>query len=55
MAATKVALITASSAGLGAQIARAFAPDFRVVSIIRSRLRGVVSDMFDKIILTSTR
>jgi hypothetical protein len=28
----KVALITASSAGLGAQIARAFAPDFRVVS-----------------------
>ncbi|KAH6643920.1 oxidoreductase ucpA [Boeremia exigua] len=31
MAATKVALITASSAGLGAQIARAFAPDFRVV------------------------
>lgn len=32
MAATKVALITASSAGLGAQIARVFAPDFRVVS-----------------------
>ena len=31
MAATKVALITASSAGLGAQIARVFAPDFRVV------------------------
>jgi NADP-dependent 3-hydroxy acid dehydrogenase YdfG len=31
MATTKVALITASSAGLGAQIARAFAPDFRVV------------------------
>ncbi|KAL6707865.1 hypothetical protein ACN47E_003765 [Coniothyrium glycines] len=31
MSATKVALITASSAGLGAQIARAFAPDFRVV------------------------
>ncbi|KAL7770927.1 hypothetical protein CFE70_000866 [Pyrenophora teres f. teres 0-1] len=31
MAATKVALITASSAGLGAQIARAFAPDYRVV------------------------
>ncbi|EMD94933.1 hypothetical protein COCC4DRAFT_146864 [Bipolaris maydis ATCC 48331] len=31
MAATKVALITASSAGLGAQIARALAPDFRVV------------------------
>jgi NAD(P)-dependent dehydrogenase (short-subunit alcohol dehydrogenase family) len=33
MAATKVALITANSAGLGAQIARAFAPDFLVVSI----------------------
>ena len=32
MATTKVALITASSAGLGAQIARVFAPDFRVVS-----------------------
>ncbi|KAI4664516.1 uncharacterized protein J4E88_010660 [Alternaria novae-zelandiae] len=31
MATTKVALITASSAGLGAQIARVFAPDFRVV------------------------
>ncbi|KAF3035765.1 hypothetical protein E8E11_005392 [Didymella keratinophila] len=31
MAVTKVALITASSAGLGAQIARVFAPDFRVV------------------------
>lgn len=32
MSVQKVALITASSAGLGAQIARAFAPDFRVVS-----------------------
>ncbi|KAF2711433.1 oxidoreductase ucpA [Pleomassaria siparia CBS 279.74] len=31
MSAQKVALITASSAGLGAQIARVFAPDFRVV------------------------
>jgi NAD(P)-dependent dehydrogenase (short-subunit alcohol dehydrogenase family) len=31
MAPTKVVLITASSAGLGAQIARSFAPDFRVV------------------------
>ncbi|KAF2477869.1 oxidoreductase ucpA [Lindgomyces ingoldianus] len=31
MPAQKVALITASSAGLGAQIARVFAPDFRVV------------------------
>ncbi|EOA85131.1 uncharacterized protein SETTUDRAFT_42278 [Exserohilum turcica Et28A] len=31
MAAAKVALITASSAGLGAQIARVLAPDFRVV------------------------
>jgi NAD(P)-dependent dehydrogenase (short-subunit alcohol dehydrogenase family) len=33
MATTKVALITASSAGLGAQIARVFAPDFRVVRL----------------------
>ncbi|KKY28337.1 putative oxidoreductase ucpa [Diplodia seriata] len=31
MAAQKVVLITAGSAGLGAQIARVFAPDFRVV------------------------
>ncbi|KAF2115276.1 oxidoreductase ucpA [Lophiotrema nucula] len=31
MSVQKVALITASSAGLGAQIARVFAPDFRVV------------------------
>jgi len=32
MAATqRVALITAGSAGLGAQIARVLAPDFRVV------------------------
>ncbi|KAH7064734.1 hypothetical protein B0J12DRAFT_693159 [Macrophomina phaseolina] len=31
MAAHKVVLITAGSAGLGAQIARTFAPDFRVV------------------------
>ena len=36
MATTKVALVTASSAGLGAQIARAFAPDFRVVCSITS-------------------
>jgi NAD(P)-dependent dehydrogenase (short-subunit alcohol dehydrogenase family) len=28
----KVALVTAGSAGLGAQIARVLAPDFRVVS-----------------------
>jgi NAD(P)-dependent dehydrogenase (short-subunit alcohol dehydrogenase family) len=28
----KVALITAGTAGLGAQVARALAPDFRVVS-----------------------
>ena len=34
MAATKVALITASSAGLGAQIARVFAPDFRVGGVV---------------------
>ena len=32
MAAQKVALITAGTAGLGAQIARVLAPDFRVVS-----------------------
>lgn len=31
MAAQKVALITAGTAGLGAQIARTLAPDFRVV------------------------
>ena len=31
MAAQKVALITAGTAGLGAQVARALAPDFRVV------------------------
>jgi hypothetical protein len=31
MSVQKVALITAGSAGLGAQIARVFAPDFRVV------------------------
>ncbi|KAF2878126.1 oxidoreductase ucpA [Massariosphaeria phaeospora] len=31
MSVQKVALITASSAGLGAQIARVFAPDFRIV------------------------
>lgn len=31
-AAQKVALITAGTAGLGAQIARALAPDFRLVS-----------------------
>jgi len=30
----KVALITAGTAGLGAQVARALAPDFRVVSKI---------------------
>jgi NAD(P)-dependent dehydrogenase (short-subunit alcohol dehydrogenase family) len=28
----KVALVTAGSAGLGAQIVRALAPDFRIVS-----------------------
>lgn len=33
MSVQKVALITASSAGLGAQVARVLAPDFRVVSI----------------------
>ena len=31
MAAQKVALITAGTAGLGAQVARTLAPDFRVV------------------------
>lgn len=34
MTTQKVALITAGSAGLGAQIARVFAPDFRVVSTL---------------------
>jgi hypothetical protein len=29
----RVALVTAGSAGLGAQIVRALAPDFRVVSL----------------------
>jgi len=37
MSIQKVALITASSAGLGAQVARALAPDFRIVRI-NSRL-----------------
>jgi len=36
MSIQKVALITASSAGLGAQVARVLAPDFRVVSTIPS-------------------
>jgi NAD(P)-dependent dehydrogenase (short-subunit alcohol dehydrogenase family) len=40
MATTKVALITASSAGLGAQIARVFAPDFRVVRLSTATLGG---------------
>ena len=31
MASQKVALITAGTAGLGAQIARTLAPDFRIV------------------------
>lgn len=31
MVVQRVALITASSAGLGAQVARVLAPDFRVV------------------------
>ena len=34
----KVALITAGSAGLGAQIARTFAPDFRVVCLAQSSM-----------------
>jgi NAD(P)-dependent dehydrogenase (short-subunit alcohol dehydrogenase family) len=34
MSVQKVALITASSAGLGAQVARALAPDFRIVSSV---------------------
>lgn len=32
VAVQKVALITAGTAGLGAQVARVLAPDFRVVS-----------------------
>jgi len=39
MAAQKVALITAGTAGLGAQIARVLAPDFRVVRAIPSQVR----------------
>ena len=35
--ASKVVLITAGTAGLGAQIARAFAPDFRVVCFLFHR------------------
>ena len=34
MAAQKVALVTAGTAGLGAQVARALAPDFRVVRLL---------------------
>jgi hypothetical protein len=37
MAAQKVALITAGTAGLGAAIARVLAPDFRVVRWIKTR------------------
>jgi NAD(P)-dependent dehydrogenase (short-subunit alcohol dehydrogenase family) len=40
MAAQKVALITAGTAGLGAQIARVLAPDFRLVSPPRPALTG---------------
>lgn len=47
MAATKVALITASSAGLGAQIARAFAPDFRVVCSHNQFLKRHVQNLHD--------
>lgn len=36
----KVALITAGSAGLGAQIARVLAPDFRIVSQYPSLTRS---------------
>ncbi|KAF2134378.1 oxidoreductase ucpA [Dothidotthia symphoricarpi CBS 119687] len=49
MAATKVALITASSAGLGAQIARVFAPDFRVVinySSNSERAQSLLKELF---------
>ena len=35
MVVQRVALITASSAGLGAQVARVLAPDFRVVKLTR--------------------
>jgi hypothetical protein len=38
MSVQKVALVTASSAGLGAQVARVLAPDFRVVSTPPSQI-----------------
>ncbi|KAF2007815.1 oxidoreductase ucpA [Amniculicola lignicola CBS 123094] len=44
----KVALITASSAGLGAQIARVFAPDFRLVinySANKARAESLVQEL----------
>ncbi|KAF2661826.1 oxidoreductase ucpA [Lophiostoma macrostomum CBS 122681] len=48
MSVQKVALITASSAGLGAQIARVFAPDFRIVinySSNKSRAESLVEEL----------
>jgi NAD(P)-dependent dehydrogenase (short-subunit alcohol dehydrogenase family) len=48
MAATKVALITASSAGLGAQIARVFAPDFRVVSYLNLTYPAALESAINK-------
>lgn len=48
MSVQKVALITASSAGLGAQIARVFAPDFRVVinySSSQSRAQTLLDEL----------
>ena len=41
----KVALITAGTAGLGAQIARALAPDFRLVSEAHLRVKTPVPDL----------
>jgi len=52
----KVALITAGSAGLGAQIARVLAPDFRVVGV-NTPLHSLQYDMtsFDDFPLSLSR
>ena len=42
----KVALITAGTAGLGAQIARALAPDFRLVSEVHLCKKIAVPDTY---------
>lgn len=43
MAAQKVVLITAGTAGLGAQIARAFAADHRVVGASAQQQRRIIT------------